>query len=226
MGMMCVMGRPSKEDRLALARQRMLDHDLWGRGIHDKCVLEVMMGVPREVFIPEHMRSQAYDDNPLPIGRGQTISQPYIVALMTEVLHITPDCEVLEIGTGSGYQTAVLACLARKVYSMERLEDLSLQAQGVLKELGYTNITFNAGDGSRGWPEPRTYDRIMITAAVPRVPEPLWEQLKVGGRLVAPVGWESAQSLVLQEKTKTGKIETEICQVRFVRLYGAYGFSQ
>ncbi len=224
--MMCVMGRPAEEDRLALARQRMLDHDLRDRGILDTRVLEVMREIPREVFIPASMRCRAYDDNPLPIDQGQTISQPYIVALMTEVLHITPECEVLEIGTGSGYQTAVLAGLARQVYTMERLADLSIQAQQVLRELGFTNVTFNTGDGSQGWPEPHTFDRIMITAAIPRVPAPLWEQLKVGGRLVAPVGWESAQSLVLQEKTKTGKMETEICQVRFVRLYGTYGFSQ
>jgi len=163
------------KDKFAEARQRMLRHDLKGRDITDPRVLKVMAEVPRQDFIPESFQSQAYADGPLPIGMGQTISQPYIVALMTQELRVNRDCEVLEIGTGSGYQTAVLSQLVKKVYTIERFNQLSESAQAVLGRLGIDNVEFYIGDGSCGWPEERLppsgcFDRIMITAAVPNMP--------------------------------------------------------
>ncbi len=171
-----------KEDKFAGVRQHMLRWDLKGRDITDPDVLRVMEEIRREEFVPQAYQSQAYADGPLPIGMGQTISQPYIVALMTQELQLNPDCEVLEIGTGSGYQTAVLSKLAKKVYTIERFAELSESAQTVLGRLDIKNVEFYIGDGSCGWPESRLpssgcFDRIMITAAVPKMPEPLVEQL-------------------------------------------------
>jgi protein-L-isoaspartate(D-aspartate) O-methyltransferase len=182
--------------------------------------------IPREEFVPEAYQSQAYTDGPLPIGMGQTISQPYIVALMTQQLRLNRYCEVLEIGTGSGYQTAILSRLAKKVYTIETLNQLSESAQAVLGRLGVENVEFYIGDGSCGWPEERHFDRIIITAAVPKIPEPLSEQLAEGGLMVAPLGHGSVQELVLCEK-KSGKITERItCSVRFVKLLGKYGFEE
>jgi len=206
------------------ARERMLKYDLRGRGITDPEVLRVMAEIPREVFVPPEDRWRAYANGPLSIGEGQTISQPYIVALMTQELRVYRDCEVLEIGTGSGYQTAVLAPLARRVFTIERSPDLSMTARKVLQELEIDNVEFRVGDGSRGWPEERTFDRIMITAAVPDFPAPLIAQLIETGVIIAPIGQSSVQELVVAEKHRGRLIPRDVCGCRFVRLIGEYGF--
>jgi protein-L-isoaspartate(D-aspartate) O-methyltransferase len=211
-------------NHLAAARQRMLQHDLRGRDITDPAVLKVMAEIPREVFVPPEDRWRAYANGPLPIGEGQTISQPYIVALMTQELRVGRECEVLEIGTGSGYQTAVLARLARRVFTIERSPDLSAAAQEALKTLGIDNVEFRVGDGSRGWPEARTFARILVTAAVPSLPPPLVGQLADAGVMIAPIGQSSVQELVVAEKYHGKLIERSVCGCRFVRLIGAYGF--
>jgi protein-L-isoaspartate(D-aspartate) O-methyltransferase len=225
------MDQQQHKDEYDLARQRMLKFDLKGRGITDKRVLAVMAEIPREEFLPSSYKSQAYNDGPLPIGQEQTISQPYIVALMTQELGLTDDCEVLEIGTGSGYQSAILSRLAKKVCTIERIAELSTSAQAVLAQLGFTNIEFHIGDGSLGWPESRMppsgyFDRIIITAAVPYIPEPLIHKLKDGGLMVVPIGDMGMQELVRCQKKDNKLIETSICGVRFVKLFGKYGFQQ
>lgn len=223
-------GRQSKE-KFSVARERMLRWALKGRDITDPRVLAAMMEVPREEFIPQSHRSQAYSDGPLPIGMDQTISQPYIVALMTQELRVDPECEVLEVGTGSGYQTAVLSKLVKKVYTIERFSGLADSARTVLSELGIGNVEFYIGDGSNGWPvsrlpPTRCFDRIMITAGVPKIPEPLVGQLADGGLIVAPVGGRGVQGLVVCEKRADRLITRAICDVRFVRLIGKHGFEQ
>jgi len=219
------------EQRCEKARQRMLRWHLRGRDITDPRVLAVMAEVPREEFIPQSHRSQAYGDGPLPIGKDQTISQPYIVALMTQELRVDPESEVLEIGTGSGYQTAVLSKLVKKVYTIERFSELSDSAQAVLGKLGISNVEFYIGDGSKGWPASRLpasgcFDRIIITAGVPEIPGPLAGQLAEGGLIVAPVGGRSVQGLVTCEKKADKLITRAICDVRFVKLIGKHGFEQ
>lgn len=214
------------ENRFAEARRRMVKNDLQGRDITDPDVLRVMAEIPRELFVPEAYRTQVYSDGPLPIGMGQTISQPYIVALMTQELKVNRDCEVLEVGTGSGYQAAVLSELVKKVYTIERVNSLSESARVVLDECGITNVEFCVGDGSCGWPGDKVFDRIIVTASVPSIPELLVKQLVEGGRIVAPVGSLGVQRLVVCEK-KAGRIaESVICDVRFVRLLGEYGFEE
>lgn len=224
------------EDKFAKAKEQMLRLDLKGRDITNPDVLKVMAEVPRDEFVPESYSSQAYSDGPLSIGKGQTISQPYIVALMTQELKVNGDCEVLEIGTGSGYQTAVLSKLAKKVYTIERFAELSESAQTVLERLDISNVEFYIGDGSCGWPESQLpisgcFDRIMITAAVPGIPEPLVKQLADGGFLVGPVGtcgtsYRGVQELVACEKRAGKLIEKVICDVRFVKLLGEHGFEK
>ncbi len=213
-----------EKDKFAMARADMVRTQLQSRDITDPKVLGIMGEIAREEFIPKTYQSQAYADCPVPIGMGQTISQPYIVALMTQVLHITPDCDVLELGTGSGYQTAILAKLARKVYTIEKYNQLSESAQAVLTRLGIKNVEFCVGDGSCGWPEKRVFDNIMITAAVPKLPAPLTEQLAEDGLLAAPVGGEYIQQLLLYEKKDNQLEKKTICDCRFVRLLGKYGF--
>lgn len=225
---MCSRGN---EDRFAKVRARMLEWHLKGRDIIDPRVLAVMAEVPREEFVPQSHQSQAYADGPLPIGLDQTISQPYIVALMTQELQVNQDCEVLEIGTGSGYQTAVLSKLVKKVYTIERFSELSESAQVVLKRLGITNVEFFVGDGSCGWPEQRLppsgcFDRIMITAAVPAIPEPLVKQLAGDGLIMAPVGYGGVQELVVGQKKQGKLFKRYICGVRFVQLVGKYSFEE
>jgi protein-L-isoaspartate(D-aspartate) O-methyltransferase len=217
------------KDKLNSEKQRMLKWDLKGRGINNPRVLAAMSEVPREEFVPDSHRSQSYTDGPLPIGMGQTISQPYIVALMTQELYITKDCDVLEIGTGSGYQTAVLSELAKKVYTIETLPELSKSARAILGRLGYCNIEYHVGDGSIGWPKSKLpnsghFDRIMVTAAVPNIPKPLIEQLAEGGLMVIPVGYTGVQELIACEKRADKLFEKVICDVRFVKLYGEFGF--
>ncbi|GBC98848.1 Protein-L-isoaspartate O-methyltransferase [bacterium HR17] len=191
-------GKPPKdvETRLAQLRAAMVEHQLRRRGIRDERVLSAFLKVPRHRFVRPQDRWQAYEDHPLPIGYGQTISQPYIVALMTELLELRGDERVLEIGTGSGYQAAILAELAREVITVERIPELAHRAQQVLAELGYTNVTVVVGDGSLGVPEHAPFDAIVVTAAAPHPPKPLLHQLKDGGRLVIPIGDRHIQELV------------------------------
>ena len=213
-------------DKFATARAAMVRLHLKGRDITDSAVLQVMGQIPREEFVSEKYLSQAYSDCPLPIGMGQTISQPYIVALMTEVLEVNKECEVLEVGTGSGYQTAVLCRLAKKVYTIERLEQLSAMAQAGLGRVGIDNVEFAVGDGSKGWVESKIFDRIIVTAAVPELPQTLINQVVEDGLIVAPIGGQFVQSLVVCQK-KQGKItERIVCDCRFVKLFGKYGYKE
>lgn len=215
-----------KVDLYRLARERMVETQIKARGIKDERVLKAMLKVPRHLFVDEALRDQAYGDFPLPIGEGQTISQPYIVALMTEALELKGIERVLEIGTGSGYQTAILAELALWVYTIERFPTLLERAKKVLKELGYKNISFKLDDGTLGWKEAAPFDAIIVTAASPDIPPPLVEQLAEGGRMVIPIGDEFSQTLIKGVK-KGGKLHTKALEpVRFVKLVGAYGFKE
>jgi protein-L-isoaspartate(D-aspartate) O-methyltransferase len=188
------------------------------RGVRDRNVLKALRSVPRHLFVPEDLASEAYSDYPLPIGLGQTISQPYIVAFMTELLNVEAGHKVLEIGTGSGYQAAVLSLLAHSVYSIEIVPDLGRQARDLLSQLGYDNVEVRIGNGYLGWPEAAPFDRIIVTAAPDKLPQELVDQLRPGGRLVAPIGAVGGiQQLVLVKKDRSSKIETrEVLPVRFV----------
>jgi protein-L-isoaspartate(D-aspartate) O-methyltransferase len=208
------------------ARDRMVETQLAGRGISDSRVLEAMRKVPRHLFVEEALQEQAYSDFPLPIGEKQTISQPYIVALMTVTLGIEGHEKILEIGTGSGYQAAVLAELADRVFSIERFPGLAYRANQILQKLGYRNVIIRVADGSLGWPEEAPFDGIIVTAGTPRIPDPLIDQLVVGGRLVIPVGGKISQELVLVERTPEGKKVTELGGVRFVDLVGKWGWEE
>lgn len=208
-----------KKESFAKMRSEMVEFQLKRRGISDPKVLRAMSKVERERFVPESLKNRAYDDGPLPIGEGQTISQPYIVAYMTEQLNLKGDERVLEIGTGSGYQAAILAEIVKEVYSIEIIETLSKRAEKLLSELGYKNIKLKCGDGYFGWKEYAPFDAIIITAAPPKIPEPLIEQLKVGGRLIAPVG-DTYQELVLITKTEKGIIKESLIPVVFVPMRG------
>lgn len=204
----------------------MIRDDLIGRGIKDAAVLQAMRVVPREAFIAPELAAQAYADHPLPIEEGQTISQPYIVAYMTEALELSPTDRVLEIGTGSGYAAAVLGRIATTVYSVERLKRLADSARERLAELGYRNIIIHEGDGTCGWPEHAPYDAIVVAAGAPHLPEPLLEQLALGGRLVIPVGATSnLQMLIRVRRLAENDYRSEdLCPVRFVPLIGAAGW--
>lgn len=210
----------------------MVMRHLASRGIRDQRVLAAMRWIPREWFLPPHLRDDAYSDAPLPIGSGQTISQPYVVALMTEQLAPGRTSRILEIGTGSGYQTAVLARLANggQVYTIERLPDLLVEAEERFRRLGLTNIQTRLGDGAAGWPEAAPFDGILVTAAAPRVPPPLEAQLAPGGRLVIPIGDLSAQELLIFERPRgdrdTGLARREAGGVRFVPLISRLGFTE
>lgn len=205
-------------------QEHMVESQLVRRGIKDRRVLDAMRQVPRHLFVPKDTRGLAYCDGPLPIGQGQTISQPYIVALMTELLELTGQEKVLELGTGSGYQAAILSRLVRQVYSVERHAALAEQAEKVFAQLGYDNIVISVGDGTLGWPEHSPYEAIIVTAAAPDVPQPLMEQLADGGRLVAPVG--SRWSQVLAKVKRQGETLTKehLTAVAFVPLVGKYGW--
>ena len=202
------------------ARETMVREQIAARGIRDPRVIEALREVPRHAFIPEPERSRAYDDGPVPIGQGQTISQPYIVALMTELLLPQPGDRVLEVGTGSGYQAAVLARLVSHVYTVELEESLASTATALLRELKYENITVRTGDGYAGWPEHAPFDIVIVTAAPEQIPQPLIEQLQPGGRLIVPVGPRfNVQQLQLIEKDAAGAIRTrDIAPVMFVPL--------
>jgi protein-L-isoaspartate(D-aspartate) O-methyltransferase len=194
------------------------------RGIGDERVLRAIGAVPRERFVAPELIGQAYDDTALPHAAGQTISQPFVVALMTQLLRLSGDESVLEIGTGSGYQTAVLSLLARRVVTVERLPELAAPARQILAEMGLTNIEFHTGDGTLGWPESAPYDAILVTAGAPEVPAPLLAQLVPGGRLVIPVGDAEQQELTLVTKHEAGPEMIQAGPCRFVRLIGAAGW--
>lgn len=213
-------------DRYRIERQKMIQQHLRGRDIHDIRILEAFERIPRELFVPEKYAASAYDDNPLPIGMGQTISQPYIVALMTQQLELSGTERILEIGTGSGYQTAILAELAGHVYTVERFSELSENAQAVLARLDFCSIDFAVADGSCGWPEKKEFDRIIVTAAVPEIPAPLKDQLAENGLIVAPVSGTSSQELVAVRKYRGNFISKAICGCRFVKLIGRYGYPE
>ena len=210
-----------------IARKRMVDLQLIARGIKDRRVIEAMLSVPRHLFVEEAMAAQAYSDSPLPIGEKQTISQPYIVALMTELLALTGTEKVLEIGTGSGYQAAILAKLADRVYTVERIRPLALRARKVLDSLGLLNINLRISDGTTGWGEEAPFDAIMVTAGAPDVPPSYVDQLKPGGRLVIPVGGEALQTLVRITRNRDGSITREECGgCRFVKLIGTHSWRE
>lgn len=200
-------------------REKMVETQIKARGIKDYRVLSAMLKIERHLFVPETLRSSAYSDQPLPIGEGQTISQPYIVALMTDLLELKGGERVLEVGTGSGYQAAILAELAKEVYTIEIIERLASSAKNLLFDLGYRNITVKAGDGYLGWPEVAPFDAIIITCAPDHIPKPLLEQLKEGGRMVVPVGTYSQELKKIIKRS--GKIETtDIIPVIFVPMTG------
>jgi len=203
----------------------MVETQLRSRDIDDERVLEAMLKVPRHLFVEEALRPQAYSDRPLQIGQYQTISQPYMVAIMTQHLGLKGTERVLEVGTGSGYQAAVLGELAKEVYSIERLEPLYLKARQTLIRLGYLNVHLKLGDGTMGWPENGPYEGIIVTAGAPSVPQALSDQLTRGGRLVVPVGDREVQTLMVLTKTEEGLVEKSSTPCRFVRLIGEQGWS-
>ncbi len=208
-----------KKEMFEEKRKDMVLYQIKRWGISDEKVIDAMQKVPRERFVPENLKDRAYDDGPLPIGEGQTISQPYIVAYMTEQLRLKGDERVLEIGTGSGYQSAILAEIAKEVYTVEIIETLSKRAQNLLSELGYKNIKYKIGDGYSGWEEYAPFDAIILTAAPSEVPSPLLKQLKVGGRLIAPIG-ETYQELILITHTENGFVRESLIPVVFVPMRG------
>jgi protein-L-isoaspartate(D-aspartate) O-methyltransferase len=211
---------PTSRDSEDERRARMVETQIVARGVRDARVLAAMRQVPRHLFVEAKDRAQAYEDHPLPIAGNQTISQPYIVALMTELADLTPNERVLEIGTGSGYQSAVLSRLAGDVYSVEIVPELARASAERLRQLGYRNVTVREGDGYRGWPEHAPFDAILVTAAPDRIPQPLLDQLAPGGRMVIPVG-SFFQELKVLTKDKNGKItEKDILPVRFVPMTG------
>ena len=212
-------------DEYAEPRRRMVSEQLGSRDIRSPRVLEAMLQVPRHRFVPEDERDLAYADAPLPIGHRQTISQPYIVALMTQLLDLQGDERVLEIGTGSGYQAAILAVLAGQVYSVERLSELCQRARAALSDLGLGNVTVVEGDGTQGLPEHAPYQAIIVTAAAPGIPEPLKEQLEEGGRLVLPVGGRGGQMLERWRRSGGRFDREQIAPVAFVPLIGQHGWS-
>ncbi|NIQ02631.1 MAG: protein-L-isoaspartate(D-aspartate) O-methyltransferase [Nitrospinaceae bacterium] len=203
------------------ARQRMIESDLKGRGIHDERVLRAMAKVPRQLFVPSDYRNLAYADSALPIEQDQTISQPYIVALMTQSARLQPTDKVLEVGTGSGYQAAVLAEIVKEVYTIEIHQTLAWEAADLLHGLGYANVQTRWGDGYQGWKDAAPFDVILITAAAPEIPEPLVEQLKIGGRMVLPLGpYRYAQELVVLTRKKEGLRKEFVTSVVFVPMTG------
>jgi protein-L-isoaspartate(D-aspartate) O-methyltransferase len=206
------------------ARLKMVEEQITSRGIKEAKVIAAMKKIPRHLFVEEALQSQAYTDHPLPIGEKQTISQPYMAALMTEALLLTGKEKILEIGTGSGYQTAILAELSEKVFSIERIRPLAIRARKLLYELGYFNVEIKIFDGTFGWVEESPFDAIMVTAGSPDIPQPLIDQLTTGGRLVIPVGDAFVQDLFRVTKTETGVKKEDLGGCRFVKLIGKYGW--
>ena len=208
----------------AQARQRMVQEQLVSRGINDARVLEVMARVPRHLFLESELRNQAYEDHPLPIGASQTISQPYMVALMAQALELKGTERVFEVGTGSGYLAAVLSELCAEVFSVETVEKLASKARNLLTSLGYRNVSVLMGDGTLGWKEHSPYDAVVISAAAPCIPRPLLEQLKTPGYLVFPMGERELQTLVRIRKDEAGIREEYLGECQFVKLKGQYGW--
>ncbi len=206
------------------ARIKMVEDQIISRGIKDDKLIAALKKIPRHLFVEEALQNQAYSDHPLPIGEKQTISQPYMVALMTEALLLTGKEKVLEIGTGSGYQTAILAELSEKVFSVERIRSLAIRARKLLYELGYFNVEIKIFDGTFGWTEESPFDAIMVTAGSPDIPQPLIDQLSIGGRLVIPVGDALVQDLFRVTKTEQGVRKEDLGGCRFVKLIGKYGW--
>lgn len=217
--------RGAKNDLLK-ARMRMVDEQIVPRGIRDPRVIAAMRKVPRHLFVEEALHNQAYSDHPLPIGEKQTISQPFMVALMTEALQLKGMEKVLEIGAGSGYQTAILAEVAFKVFSIERVRSLTIQARKLLYDLGYLNVEIKFSDGTLGWVEESPFDAIIVTAGSPGIPQPLVDQLVLGGRLVIPVGDSYDQDLVRITKTEEGVKREDLGGCRFVKLIGQHGWEK
>jgi protein-L-isoaspartate(D-aspartate) O-methyltransferase len=213
-------------ENFAAERELMVSSQLHARGISDERVLSAMAHVPRHEFVAEEYRQQAYEDHPVPIGEGQTLSQPYIVAIMLEALSLTGSEKVLEVGTGSGYQTALLAELAREVYSVERHASLARSAENILHRLGYRNVSVLVGDGSQGLPDRAPFDAIIVSAAAPRIPPALFEQLREGGRMVVPVGPAYAQELQLARKQDGHPVVDNLEGCRFVPLIGGQGYPE
>ena len=209
-----------------LAREKMVKNQIISRGITDPGVLEAMGKIQRHLFVEEALIGEAYNDHPLPVGYKQTISQPYIVALMTEALEMTGKEKTLEIGTGSGYQTAILAELSKTVYTIERIERLLEKSKMLLESLGYTNIFFKAFDGTLGWGEFAPYDAIIVTAGAPKIPQPLMDQMAEGGKLVIPIGNRYGQDLIKVTRTKNAFKERNLGGCRFVDLIGAHGWEE
>jgi len=209
----------AQTDKWQSLRQRMVETQIRARGVQNAAVLKALARVPRHLFVPADVQPFAYDDRPLPIGLAQTISQPYIVAYMTEALQLEAHHAVLEIGTGSGYQSAVLAELAKQVYTMEIIPDLAASARRALADAGYRNVEVRSGNGYRGWPERAPFDRIIVTAAPPEIPQALVDQLAVGGTMVVPVG-SSYQEMVIITKTAGGVTQRRTIPVRFVPMTG------
>jgi len=206
------------------ARLKMVEEQILSRGVKDLGVIGAMKKVPRHLFVEEALQNQAYSDHPLPIGEKQTISQPYMVALMTEALQLKGKERVLEIGAGSGYQTAILAELAEKVFSIERIRSLAIKARQLLYELGYFNVEIKIFDGTHGWREEAPFDAILVTAGAPDIPQPLIDQLGIDGRLVIPVGDAYSQDLIRVTQTKEGIKKEDLGGCRFVKLIGKYGW--
>jgi protein-L-isoaspartate(D-aspartate) O-methyltransferase len=218
------MDAAEQPDRFAAERQNMVALQLRARGIHDERVLGAMARVPRHEFVAERFQDRAYEDHPIPIAEAQTISQPYIVAFMLESLALEPNSKVLEVGTGSGYQTALLAELSGHITSVERIPRLAQEAQSTLARLGYNNVNIIVGDGSQGWPDAAPFDAIIVAAAAPRVPAALFEQLTENGRMVIPVGPPDAQELLLVRKLNGRPLSQRLEGCRFVPLIGAQGY--
>jgi len=207
-------------------RERMVKEQIIARGVKDERVIDAMMKVPRHLFVDKTYYHQSYNDYPLPIGNGQTISQPYMVAVMTELLELKGNESVLEIGTGSGYQTAILALLCARVFTIERISELSFRARKILNELGFNNINFLIGDGSVGWPDFAPYDGIIVTAGAPDVPRELIDQLSEKGRMVIPIGGEYMQTLNVIKKHKGSILRKELFECTFVPLVGKKGWEK
>lgn len=212
------------EKEYQILRSRMVREQIAARGITDQRVINAMEKVSRHLFVEEALAATAYGDFSLPIGDGQTISKPYVVALMTEALALEPWHRVLEIGTGSGYQTAILAMLCQQVFSTERIQGLAMKARHLLARLGFYNVVIRHCDGSQGWPEEARFNAIIVTAAAPSIPDPLVNQLAEGGRLVMPVGNDKAQQLTLVQHADHGISETVIADCDFVKLIGSHGW--
>lgn len=209
---------------MTAARTDMVETQLRRRGIRDERVLETMSQVPRELFLPDSPAESAYEDRALDIGNGQTISQPYIVAYMTAELDLKATDRILEIGTGSGYQAAILSALCRWVYTIELVEKSSERTRAVLNRLGHDNVTFKIGDGTNGWSEEAPFDKVIVTAAAPDIPAPLLEQLAIGGRMVLPLGGRDRQRLTRIEKRSRRHLEFPLIGCRFIKLLGEYGW--